>query len=111
MTFNKKMLKYLKYGDKMTIDKETVKHVAHLARIELQPNELEKLSVELQEILGFIDKLKDLDVEKVKPASHILPISNVSRGDQPEISLSSQKALENAPSKKGNFFSVPKIIE
>jgi len=95
----------------MSIDKETIKHVAHLARIELQPNELDKLSGELHEILGFIDKLSNLNVDQVKPASHILPISNVLRDDQPHLSLSLNKALENAPSKKGNFFSVPKIIE
>jgi aspartyl-tRNA(Asn)/glutamyl-tRNA(Gln) amidotransferase subunit C len=95
----------------MSIDKETVKHVAHLARIELQPKELEKLSGELHEILGFIDKLKDLNVDQVKPASHILPISNVLREDEPQVSLATQEALKNAPSKKGNFFSVPKIIE
>ncbi|MDP3041308.1 MAG: Asp-tRNA(Asn)/Glu-tRNA(Gln) amidotransferase subunit GatC [Candidatus Omnitrophota bacterium] len=95
----------------MSIDKETIKHVAHLARIELQPNELEKLSGELDEILGFIDKLKYLHVEQVKPASHILPINNVLREDEPHVSLTPEKALENAPSKQGNFFSVPKIIE
>jgi len=95
----------------MSINKETIEHVAHLARIDLQPNELEKLSVELHGILDFIDKLSKLDVQKVKPASHILPISNVLREDKPQVSLSAEKALENAPSKKGNFFCVPKIIE
>jgi len=95
----------------MSIDKETVKQVAHLARIELQPNELDQLSGQLHEILGFIDKLSNLNVDQVKPASHILPISNVLRDDQPHVSLSSAKALENAPGKKGNFFTVPKIIE
>jgi len=95
----------------MSIDKETIKHVAHLARIELQPKELEKLSAELHEILGFIDKLSILNVDQVKPASHILSITNVLREDEPHVSLSSDKALENAPNKKGNFFSVPKIIE
>jgi len=95
----------------MSIDKEIIKHVAHLARIELQPNELDKLSGELQEILGFIDKLSNLNVEQVKPTSHILPINNVLREDKLNVSLSSNKALENAPSKKGDFFSVPKIIE
>jgi aspartyl-tRNA(Asn)/glutamyl-tRNA(Gln) amidotransferase subunit C len=95
----------------MTIDKETIKHVAHLARIELQPNELEKLSGELHEILGFIDKLKYLNVEHVAPASHILSLSNVLREDKPHISLTPEKTLENAPRKKGNFFSVPKVIE
>jgi aspartyl-tRNA(Asn)/glutamyl-tRNA(Gln) amidotransferase subunit C len=95
----------------MSIDKETITQVAHLARIELQSKELEKLSGELHEIVGFIDKLKYLNVEQVNPASHILPISNVLREDQPHVSLSPDKALENAPHKKGNFFSVPKIIE
>ena len=95
----------------MSIDKETVEYVAHLARIELQPNELDKLSGELHDILGFIDKLSNLNVDQVKPTSHILPISNVLREDKPHVSLTTEKALENAPSKKGNFFSVPKIIE
>lgn len=95
----------------MSIDKETVQHVAHLARIELQPNELEKLSGQLHDILGFIDKISSLDIENVPAASHILPISNVLRDDRPHTSLPAEKALENAPSKKGNFFSVPKIIE
>ena len=95
----------------MSIDRETVKHIAHLSRIELQPNELEKLSGQLGDILGFIDKISNLDIDKVEPTSHILPISNVLREDTPYTSLSPEKALENAPSKKGNFFSVPKIIE
>ena len=95
----------------MSIDKKTVEEVAHLARIELQANELEKLSQQLHDILGFIDQLNTLDVENVEPASHILPISNVLREDKPHICLSPDKALDNAPSKDGNFFSVPKIIE
>ncbi|MDD5252466.1 MAG: Asp-tRNA(Asn)/Glu-tRNA(Gln) amidotransferase subunit GatC [Candidatus Omnitrophota bacterium] len=95
----------------MAIDKETVEYVAHLARIELKPEELERLSQQLHDIIGFIDQLSALDVEQVKPASHILPISNVLREDQPHACLTPDKALENAPSKIGNFFSVPKIIE
>ena len=87
----------------MSIDKETIRHVAHLARIELQPNELDKLSGELHEILGFIDKLSNLNVEQVKPTSHILPISNVLREDMPCVSLTPQKALENAPSRRKTF--------
>jgi aspartyl-tRNA(Asn)/glutamyl-tRNA(Gln) amidotransferase subunit C len=95
----------------MSIDKEVIKHVAHLSRIDLQPNELEKLSSNLHDILGFIDKISSLDVSRVSPASHILPISNVLREDKLHVSLTPEKALENAPSKKGNFFSVPKILE
>ncbi len=95
----------------MAITKDTVKYVAHLARIDLKPKELEKLSQQLQEILGFIDKLKRVDIKEIAPTSHILPINNVLRDDKPGESLSSNKALENVPQRQGNFFSVPKVIE
>ncbi|MDP2938102.1 MAG: Asp-tRNA(Asn)/Glu-tRNA(Gln) amidotransferase subunit GatC [Candidatus Omnitrophota bacterium] len=95
----------------MAITKDTVKYVAHLARIDLKPKELEKLSQQLQEILGFIDKLKRVDIKEIAPTSHILPINNVLRDDKPGESLSSDKALENVPQRQGKFFSVPKVIE
>ncbi|MDD5043034.1 MAG: Asp-tRNA(Asn)/Glu-tRNA(Gln) amidotransferase subunit GatC [Candidatus Omnitrophica bacterium] len=95
----------------MSIDKETVQHVAYLARMELESGELEKLSSQLQEILVFIDKLSLLDVKEAEPASHILPLSNVLREDSPKECLTPEEALRNAPAKDGNFFTVPKIIE
>jgi len=95
----------------MAITKDTVKYVAHLARIELVPKELETLSQQLQEILGFIDKLKQVDIKDIPPTSHILPINNVLRDDSSAESLSNEKALENAPQRQGNFFGVPKVIE
>lgn len=95
----------------MSIDKDTVKYTAHLARIELKPEELETLSGQLKDILGFIDKLKKLDIKDIIPTSHILPIHNVLRQDMPGESLPIEKALKNAPQKKDNFFVVPKIIE
>lgn len=95
----------------MAIEKKTVEYVANLARIELQPKELDKLSRQLQSILDFIDSLKKVDTEKINPTSHILPINNVLREDKPKESLSPEKALKNAPSKEGNFFVVPKVIE
>lgn len=95
----------------MAITKETVKYVAHLARIELGTKELEKLSQQLKDIIGFIDKLKKLDAKNISPTSHILPIHNVFRDDSLRKSLSCHKALENAPDKEGSFFGVPKVIE
>ncbi|MFH0913055.1 MAG: Asp-tRNA(Asn)/Glu-tRNA(Gln) amidotransferase subunit GatC [Candidatus Omnitrophota bacterium] len=95
----------------MAVSKETVKYVAHLARIELKPKELEKLSQQLKDILGFIDKLKKLDIQNINPTSHILPINNIFREDAPRKSLPGDKALDNAPQKQGNFFGVPKVIE
>lgn len=93
------------------MDKKIVEDVAHLARIELQPDELEKLSGQLEHILQFIDKLKEVNVEKVPPTSHAIAVNNVLREDEPKVSLPVEKALANAPSKKGSFFVVPKVIE
>jgi aspartyl-tRNA(Asn)/glutamyl-tRNA(Gln) amidotransferase subunit C len=95
----------------MAITKETVKYVAHLARIELRPKELEKLSGQLKDILDFIDKLNKIDIKDISPTSHILPIKNVLRGDDLKPSLPNDKALRNAPQRQGNFFGVPKVIE
>lgn len=95
----------------MAISKEIVEYVAHLARIELDAKELEKLSQQLKGILDFIDKLKDVDINNISPTSHILPINNVLRQDEIKVSLPAQKVLENAPGKQGNYFTVPKVIE
>ena len=95
----------------MAISKETVEYVAHLARIELEPHELDRLSSQLKDILDFINTLATVDVKDINPTSHILPIHNILRGDEPKNSLPSEKALENAPDKHNNFFGVPKIIE
>ncbi|MBP7217277.1 MAG: Asp-tRNA(Asn)/Glu-tRNA(Gln) amidotransferase subunit GatC [Candidatus Omnitrophica bacterium] len=95
----------------MVITKETVSHLADLARINLQDKELEKLVFQLQDILGFIDTLKDEDVSKVNPTTHAVPLANVLRQDLPCASLPLEKTLMNAPQKEGNFFVVPKVIE
>ena len=95
----------------MGIDKKIVEDVAHLARIELDAKELERLSSQLEHILAFIDKLSSLNTDNVVPTSHILPLNNVLRKDEPRASLPIEKTLANAPSKQGSFFSVPKVIE
>jgi len=95
----------------MSLSPETVKYVADLSRIELTTEELDKLSKQLQAILGFIDKLNQADISGITATSHILPISNVLREDIPRESLPVEKTLANAPHKKGNFFVVPKVID
>ncbi len=95
----------------MGIDKNIVQYVAHLARIELKPKELDKLAEQLKSVLKFIDKLNRIDTAKINPTSHILPVSNVLREDEFRASLSASKALENAPKRQGDFFAVPKVIE
>lgn len=95
----------------MAISKETVQYVAHLSRIDLSQEELERLSLQLTSILDFIDKLKEVDISSISPTNHILPVNNVLRQDNLKASLASEKALENAPQKENNFFVVPKVIE
>lgn len=105
---------YNNLGDKemsVEIDKNTVEYIAHLARIKLNTQELEKFSRQFQGILSFIDKLKQIDTRDILPTSHILSISNVLRQDDPGASLSSEEALKNAPQKADNFFGVPRVIE
>lgn len=88
-----------------------IKYVAHLARIELSPEEEQKLGAQLQHILGYIDKLNELDVKDVEPTAHAIPLVNVTRPDNVRPSLSNEEALRNAPSKANGLFLVPKIVE
>lgn len=95
----------------MEITRDTVKYVAHLARIELAQKELEVLSLQLQDILTFIDKLQQIETGNIQPTSHILPVQNVLREDSIKQSLPPEEALKNAPAREEGFFVVPKVIE
>jgi len=88
-----------------------IKYVAHLARIELSPDEEKKLAAQLGNILGYIEKLNKLDVSNVEPTAHAVPLINVTRPDQTGESLSQEEALRNAPAKANGLFIVPKIVE
>jgi len=95
---------------KERIDLEQTKYIAHLSRLELTPEEENKFSSQLRDILNYVDKLKEVDTKNVPPTSHVLPINNVFREDERGFSLSSREALSNAPKQKNNQFQVPKII-
>lgn len=88
-----------------------VKYVAHLARIALTPDEEKKLGAQLGSILGYIEKLRELDVTNVEPTAHAVPMVNVTRADEIQESLSHEDALRNAPKQGGGLFIVPKIVE
>ena len=88
-----------------------VKYVAHLARLALTPEEEKKLSAQLGSILGYIEKLRELDVSNVEPTAHAVPMVNVTRPDEIRPSLPHADALRNAPKKGGGLFIVPKIVE
>ena len=95
----------------MAIDKETVRHVAMLARLAAGDAELDRFTEQLSAILDYIDKLNQLDTAGVQPMSHALALKNVFRPDESGPSLPQEKALENAPEREVGFFRVPRIIE
>jgi len=86
-------------------------YVAHLARIELSPDERERLGAQLGQILGYVDKLKEVNVEGVEPTAHAFPLVNVTRADETRPSLPHDEAMRNAPKTAGGLFVVPKIVD
>jgi aspartyl-tRNA(Asn)/glutamyl-tRNA(Gln) amidotransferase subunit C len=88
-----------------------IKYVAHLARLHLTPDEEKKLGAQLGGILGYIEKLKELDVVGVEPTAHAVPLVNVTRPDKVRPSLPHDDALRNAPAQANGLFMVPKIVE
>lgn len=95
----------------MKISLKEVSHIAHLARLHLTDEEMEKFSHQLSNILSYMEKLNELDTSNIEPTSHVMPIKNVFREDKISSCLSPQDALKNAPDRADNFFRVPRIIE
>ena len=88
-----------------------VKYVAHLARMSLTAAEEQKFGAQLGQVLGYIEKLNQLDVSHVEPTAHAVPLVNVTRPDEIRVSISNEEALKNAPAKANGLFIVPKIVE
>ena len=88
-----------------------VKYVAHLARLQLTPEEEQKFGAQLGQVLGYIEKLNQLEVSQVEPTAHAVPLVNVPRADEVRPSLPNDDALRNAPAKSNGLFIVPKIVD
>lgn len=93
------------------IDRETVEHVATLAKINLTQEDSVKLQTELESILNFADKLNELDVMGILPTTHAVFMKNVLRTDIRENSFDRDSLLANAPEHDGECFIVPKVVE
>jgi aspartyl-tRNA(Asn)/glutamyl-tRNA(Gln) amidotransferase subunit C len=94
------------------IDKDTVRRVAYLSRLELNDKDLDLYSGQLRSILSYINKLNEINTANVQPTSHALSsLKNVFRKDIPSGSLTLDDVLANAPSREGDFFKVPRVIE
>ncbi len=89
---------------------EEVEHVALLARLELNPEEVRLYQEQLSKILDYAQKLEELDTENIAPMAHVLPLQNVFRADEVGTHLDQELVLANAPERAGEFFKVPKIV-
>ncbi len=91
----------------MAIDRETVTHVARLARLDLRADEVDRLTGELGDILAAVSKVSELDLADVPPTSHPLDLVNVFADDEPRPSLPLEDVFANAPAREGDLFRVP----
>lgn len=95
----------------MKITVADVEHVARLARLELSGDEKDLFTGQMDAILGYVDKLKELNTDGIMPTSHAVPVENAFREDRTCPSIGVEKALANAPDRVVSFYRVPKVIE
>lgn len=89
------------------LDRSQVLHVARLARLELTEEEMERMSSELSKVLGHFEKIRELNLEGVRPTSHVVEVSGALRADEPEPCLAPELVLASAPEPLEGGFGVP----
>lgn len=95
----------------MNVTIKDVEHIAHLAKLNLREDEKAGYTKQLNEILGYVEKLNELDTENVEPLTHPHDKTNVLREDIPAESVEREKALKNAPKAGEEHFLVPRVIK
>ena len=94
----------------MKIDDQMIEKISGLAYLEFAEEEKEKIRQDLEQILTFVEKLRELDTENVEPLVYLSDKTDVLREDRMIPTISNEEALLNAPEKSGRFFKVPKVI-
>ena len=95
----------------MSVDTATVKRVAHLARIAVSDEEAERMTGELNAILGFVEQLGEVDVSGVEPMTSVIPMEMKKREDVVTDGAKADDIVANAPATEDHFFQVPKVVE
>jgi aspartyl-tRNA(Asn)/glutamyl-tRNA(Gln) amidotransferase subunit C len=95
----------------MPVDADTVRRVAHLARIAVAEDEVEHLQRELNAILAFVEQLAEVDVEGVEPMTSVAPMAMKMRKDEVTDGGIADAIMANAPAREDHFFLVPKVVE
>ena len=91
------------------ISRQEVEHVARLARLHFDEEELARLQPELEQIIDYVQQLAELDLSGLEPTSHAVPLKNVLRPDDPVAGLSQAEAVANGPDVERGQFVVPRI--
>jgi aspartyl-tRNA(Asn)/glutamyl-tRNA(Gln) amidotransferase subunit C len=94
----------------MEVNDKLVEKLARLARLRFEDEEKEAIKNDLQRMIGFVEKLKELDLDTIPPLLHMSDEVNVLREDEIKGSVSREEALKNAPQHNDQFFLVPKVI-
>jgi len=94
----------------MKIDGQIIDKISRLAYLEFGEEEKDKIRQDLEQILTFVEKLREMDTENVEPLVYLSDKTDVLREDRMIPTLSTEEALLNAPEKSGRFFKVPKVI-
>jgi aspartyl-tRNA(Asn)/glutamyl-tRNA(Gln) amidotransferase subunit C len=95
----------------MSVDADTVRRIAHLARMAVADDEVEPLRGELNAILAFVEQLSGVDVAGVEPMTSVTPMAMKKRADGVTDGGDADAVLRNAPAREGNYFVVPKVVE
>jgi aspartyl-tRNA(Asn)/glutamyl-tRNA(Gln) amidotransferase subunit C len=95
----------------MSLTLDEVRSVAHLARLELSPQELDKMARQLSNIVDYVAQLQQVNTEGVEPLAHAVELHNVFRADEPTSSLPPSEALANAPQRHQDFYVVPAVLD
>jgi aspartyl-tRNA(Asn)/glutamyl-tRNA(Gln) amidotransferase subunit C len=95
----------------MSLKEKDIKHVAKLSKLEFSDEEIKGFTEKFNDIVDYMDKLNEVDVEGVEPTYHALNLKNVFREDEVKASIDRKEVLEAAPSKAGGCFKVPKVVE
>lgn len=95
----------------MQISEETIDHIAHLAKLRFEGDAKVAIREDLEKIIGFMGKLAEIPTDNVEPLIFMSDEVNVLRDDEPEVTVTKDQALKNAPKKDSDYFRIPKVLD
>ena len=100
-----------KRSTELKLTRQDIESVAYLSRLQLSEEEKDKLTTQINRLLGNFEKLQEINTDDVEPTSHVIPVSNVFRKDESRPSLPAEEVVSNGPRVAGGCFVVPRVVE